>query len=212
MWRSNRALAGGVDACPPRMGAVHPPRQPSVWGDRPAADLLGAVQRHLGPVVPHGRRQRFRPRKKPPFLMRRIFSRHAGVDRAVHGDLHHDFDHRRSPRRIFAIGAGRADSALVDGGRQSAGRIADCSGACRGVFAVGFHARCVADGSHIPLGCDLFIHRRRGAYVAGRGDCLEDAIHAGISRHHDDGPAADVAVVGSIRAAGKQLVRLGYPA
>ena len=42
-------------------------------------------------------------------LVSRVFlSRLAGADPAVHGHLRHDLDHRRSPRGLFAIGAGRA--------------------------------------------------------------------------------------------------------
>ena len=85
----------------------------------------------LGPSFPLAGARRERQ------LSRILLSRHAGPDPAVHRDLRHDLDHRRSPRGFLAVGPGGADSALVDGAGQGAGRHALAAGAGAAVPAAG---------------------------------------------------------------------------
>ena len=102
-------LAGGVDAVPPRVGALYSPREPRVWRDRATDHFLGAVGRLAGSFVSRHGRPRTRPPARPVVSYGAyFFPGIAGVDPAVHGDFHDDFDHRRPPRGVFAIGAGGA--------------------------------------------------------------------------------------------------------
>ena len=92
-----------------------------------------------------------------------FLSRHVGADSAVHRDFRHDLGDRRPARRIFAIGAGRPHSPLVDGIGQVGWRHADRRHASSALFAVGLHARFAAWAFGSPGGDRLDVRHRAWA-------------------------------------------------
>ena len=136
--------------------------------------------------------------RRGPSFLRILLSRQPVAHRAVHGHLRHDLDHRRPPRGVFAGGARRADSPLVDGAGQSARRDADCGLPRIDLSPVRANVTNrvpVAGASRPPGSLDA---GRTGAHQPGLCICLAARQHARLSCDHEPRADADVAFVGRL--------------
>src|SRR5262249_4266920 len=138
------AVAGRVYTWLARDRPLRAAAQSRDRGGRPADLVLALVRRWVAEVVQlvGGRIVRA---GVPGILLSGL----ADVGFDVYGDLRDDFDHRRPAGRIFAVGAGRADSALVDGVGQGAGRNGHRTVAGVAVLAVGAHVEDPARSSFV---------------------------------------------------------------